>query len=269
MNQQLSKFLDQTNYKMNVPFILNRYIYEYDISSANVEALRFNKRLDCEFANKLHYELPKIDREILIGKMILKDSSISDSVKQGICHARHMFAELNNLIEDNIFQIRNDAIYVLDTLCKNQQVDNFYFNLKSTYTSYFRLNKWIELFFLYDSIDNSYIYDIKGIKDDLIYLHKSFIEIILGIAYLITETKTDNLSIINSIVTDYAGMKYPIYCYRELDYHSGYRIINSNYSVSYLPDTDYSKKNIDINYNLSILRNLVGYAASIYLQKRR
>ena len=47
-----SSLWERVNYKTNVKHIENRYIYEYDISKANISALLYGKRISEDEYNR-------------------------------------------------------------------------------------------------------------------------------------------------------------------------------------------------------------------------
>lgn len=268
MSQRLSELWKLQNYKQDIPFLINRYIYEYDLSSANVAALQFCNYISPEEARVLQ-SLNKLDREKTIGLSILRDKQVDSMIKQGICCAREMFVNLNQLCDSEIFQIRNDAIFVLDRECEGKVNEFFTFKVKGSYTSYFRLNNGLELFYKFDTMSNSHIFDLKGINDSLIPMHLNggFLCIVLDIVNLLTNLSAESLKEIYQIASDYSNRNYPVEAYRELGNRSGFHYRNCDYTITMNNGSKIDKSMLSIDYNLEILKNLVGYANLLYFQK--
>ena len=70
-----SDLWQRVNYKTNVKHLENQYIYEYDLSKANINSLLYTKRIDKD-KYEYYMSLDKLQREREIGLWIRSDNSI-------------------------------------------------------------------------------------------------------------------------------------------------------------------------------------------------
>ena len=78
--QKIYELANEHNYLADIPFLFEQNIWEYDIKQANISALRAFNRIDEDNYHRLSL-VPKMQREIEIGKMIRDDKSIGDIIK--------------------------------------------------------------------------------------------------------------------------------------------------------------------------------------------
>lgn len=265
----------RTNYLINEPIILNANILEYDLSKANINALySYGFLNDSEYS--LLYELDKRSREIVIGKKIATKADdnnpysdeeidykmkMAGAIKDGIMNAKRMLFESNNIKDEDVIRIANDAVYVntpnplsYTSFDINNNGKFLTFNLKNTFNIVLNLKR-VSIFILDDPLSDSLNVDIKGINDELLYLHEPFIQFICEIlSSMQTSDKPHTLQLFNSFYEPYIKRELPIEYYREFNFNSGYQINGCNYIVSDITEKD--KDKISIDYNLSILREM-------------
>ena len=113
LKRKYSELYKKTNYLSERPIIIDR-IYEYDIRSANTSALRASGKIDESILTMLE-GLNKQAREETVGKMIRKDKSktIWPLIAKGIRSAREQLFRYNQLQDDDILSIKNDAVFVI------------------------------------------------------------------------------------------------------------------------------------------------------------
>lgn len=99
----------------NLRYIKNTSIIEYDMESAGLNILTelgfFSKEYREELLSK-----DKLERNIIIGKLLKKDPSMVEALEDGFCEARKIFIEKNNITDHEILAIKRDAIYLLDRM---------------------------------------------------------------------------------------------------------------------------------------------------------
>ena len=100
---------NEINYTSDISYLNNVFIYEYDISKANINILLFYGVID-EKTYDMLYNADKKYREIYVGKMEQNNSKITEIKAKGIEEFRHKFFEANQLENKDILSIKNDAM---------------------------------------------------------------------------------------------------------------------------------------------------------------
>lgn len=258
----------EKNYTINLSYLFNQYIREYDISKANINVLYSKGIINYQVYNTL-YNADRMYRQIYIGMMIKNDSTIQEILSEGIIEYKQKFFEENDINDNDIISIKNDAVFVLNKVPKILNFNNITFVHKNTYTSFMRLN---ELEIYYGNNMESEIIDVKGIKDiDLELYHMDFLDIIINfIRYIQKEGAEIALQYINSIIHDYVDLKMPINVYRRFRSSNDY-VLNSivdAYGLYYLEDNMRNKKSINTLYNFNILRIMHMYASQVLYEEK-
>ena len=261
-NQNYSKGLDY----------YSGYIVEYDMSKANINALLTRGVIGKDLYDKL-YNADKQIREVYIGNMIKRNENIYKEIQAGIIDAKKQFVESNNIKDEEIFSIRNDAMYILSDRPMIQSFGNYYFAKKNTYTFFFKFYSNKEWYYRFDQFSNKDIIDIKGINNDLLYQHQGFfLKFLADVSYSLQMSSIEEtLEFVNNFYEDYINRRLDIRYYREFNNISEYRITFAKFNRSYIiPELGYTDlKNIDINFNLRILRDLIRVVDQIYFNQRR
>lgn len=215
---------NQINYKSSKDHIISEYIREYDISKANISVLREANKISEEQYN-FYMNTDKLTRSIDIMAMAKKDSSIITALKKGIIEAKKKFFEQNFIEDEDVLQIRNDAVFILNKKPKHTQFGLVNFKFKNEFTSFYKTSK-LEFFYYQDqrlNIENLSITGIndRTLKDRVFPLHRNFF-----IEFLLTVFDTaQNCSI--DVVIDMITTFYNKYINRELDL-GYYREFNSD-----------------------------------------
>ena len=260
-----SDLYKKINYSSRIDCIISEYIREYDLSKANINMLLKYKVIDKKTYDQL-YNGPKLAREIAVGKMIEVDRRVGEVIKKGIIEAKRLFFIANDINDENIVSIRNDAVFLLNKSASITQVDEYsLFNLKNTYTSFYNLD-YYELFYSLDTFSQLESIDIKGIKDEnfqkiIPYHDKYFLDFLMTLFNMAqTSTIKDCINYLTTFYNLYISRKLPIEYYREFTTNSFYSIVEfSPCSVNkyYTEFIDPSYKNfVDISFNLDILNKL-------------
>lgn len=249
----------------NIKYIFGKKIWEYDIRQANINALRATGRISQDLYDRLA-SASKQYREVYIGKEIRLDKTIQDSIYEGIDGAKLQFLQLNNIHSEDVLRIANDSIYVIAPIPQtNLIIDiNGYpltFVLKGTYTSFLQLCN--NVLFFYANEANDYNVDIKGISDDLLPLHQSFIGFICSILeYYDNGGKDIALRYFNDFYTSYINKTLPLEYYREFNATSGYRVSFNNETFFVNSGESIPRDALDIQFNLMDLRWIYSYLLS-------
>lgn len=263
----------ESSYKSNIPYILDAVISEYDISKANISVLRDAGVLS-EESYSYFLTCPKLEREIAIGKLQGRDSSVTQILKDGISNARKVFMESNNIDDRDILSIRNDAITVINKKPKNLSItDRVKFRLSGEYCSYYKIFN-IELFYLYDRIRNIEVLDNKGLGEQSTELHRNFMLNFLNELFYSVQIEglKTAINLLQTVYMNYVNRKMEVGFYREFNSNSYYRLNKEFSSVSSLfleEASEYDKRFIDISYNESVLRELNRYLSTEFFKIRR
>ena len=264
-----SKLYNQVNYTANIPFLISTFIREYDISKANINVLYKYGAIDKKKYDML-YNMLKNEREIYVGNMERRDKKITEIKAKGIKEAKRMLFESNNIQDNDILSIKNDAVFLINKKASTTKFDNIEFVEKNIYTSFYRLNNnRLEIYYGYDEYTGTENIDIKGIKDCYLYKHKNyFLSFLLDVFQMAERDTIDN--VINMI-----GKFYELYVSRQLE-PDFYRIfdLECTYMIStksgkcYYPDFIEPKylDSIDISCNMNIIRDLWGIMSKIKLK---
>lgn len=247
-------------YTMPCGWLFNSYIREYDISKANINILLYKGIISKEEYHKLCM-LSRNYRQIQIG-YILKDERINKLFEEGLQEARKLFITSNNLDEQDILSIKNDAIFVINKNPTYTSFDNIRFLLKNTYTSFMKIFN-LEIYYGLNKQDNSEVLDIKGINDSKLDIHRNYmIDIICNALYFINiGDQKSSLEYIQDIYNKYVSKQLPIEYYRSFDNMSMYTIVinGRRYGVYHLSNTKDNYDILDISYNANLLREIYSY----------
>lgn len=266
----ISSLYEKINYQSPMKFLNSSYIREYDLSKANISALLYEGYISLDIYNFL-YSLDKTEREVYIGKLELKDKTVGELKAHGIMEAKRLLFEINNLEDLDILEIRNDAVFVINKQLSETCFDMFNFKLKNTYTSYAFINNRLSLFYSFDQVNQVDTIDVKGIKDEKLLLHQEyFIQFICQVFYLLqTDSVQECLKYISSFYESYVKRELPIGYYRTFDADSVYKlnVRTLSYGLQYIDDTYENRKDLDINFNVYIIRTLYSYISDIYFKR--
>ena len=259
------------NYKTPIKYYINTYIREYDLSKANINALLYQKRISkSEYDN--FYSMDKKEREVIIGKMISKDRTIYQDIQSGIKEAKRKLFLTNNIEDIDIVSIKNDAVFIVGKYLQNTEFPPFNFVIKNEYNIFLQLQE-LEIYYS-DSIDNigyNINIDVKGIGDNNLLLHQNgMLDLICEVCRkLQREPIEETMNYVSIMYNKFINRELNKEYYRNFDSFSMY-IIPTFMQFIQVPDiSEDMKYAVDINRNLSIMRNLVGIVSDIYRQKKK
>lgn len=257
MNSELYK---KINYSSDISYIISRYIREYDISKANINILYSLNLINQDEYNYL-YSANRMERQIRIGLLQQQYPEISKALKQGIIDAKEKFFTCNNIQDNEVLCIKNDAVYLIDKIAQDNTFGLVEFKNKNTYTSYYKIPyNNIELYYYLDVVNNVEKLDIKGINKESALLHENYFIEFLKVLFCSSETEPieDTISLLVTFYNNYLNLNLDINYYREFNSQSLIRLKKMSqlytFKANFLNDKD--KKYIDISYNLNILRYL-------------
>lgn len=228
--------------------IVNEDIIEYDMKSAELSMIKQYGALDSDTIILLE-SLPKLERNIKIGKLKKKNKNLIKDMNEGYKHYRKLFVEHNNLSDDDIISIKKDAIFTTKR-CKYTDFDLIKFDEKNKYTSYYYFPSIsrIELYY------NKNKLDVKGIRDENLQGHKDYMcSFFSRYAYMNEMTsKTNLIKFINEFSYFYRTRQLDKNYYREFNATSKFRLYEQvggqDVAVDYVEDIDVEEINILYNF---------------------
>lgn len=261
----------QTNYTSPIYCVVGRYIYEYDIKHANISILHQAGEISDRTFDILQ-RCSKIDREIMIGKMLEKNSS-KDAVRlmnildQGFMEARKNIIVSNHIEDEYILLTRKDSIFVLDRKLDITKFGEIEFVLKNIYTSYYNL-LLNNLMIFYGKKEIGFMQHepylvIKGISQDMQLLHKNYmIKAITRFIDMAENTALDTVIFeLKEFMQKYRNRELDIGYYREFNAFSRFHItvvINgliTEYGIADVSDIE-DPHNLNIGFNYEVLVRL-------------
>lgn len=261
--------LNRTYITFDIPYIVSQYIREYDISKANINILLYKGMIDESQYNFL-YNSDRMTRQITIGKMIANNNEIGEIIKNGIHEMVSKFIYYNNLEEQDILSIKNDAIFVLNKIPTITKFENVEFKNKNTYTSYINING-IEVYYCIDKISNIENIEIKGINEDKLKIHAEFfIDFLCEYFYNIeNQVPEDIMKWFKKFYNDYISLSLDEHYY--ITFNSNSTLVTNtigHYKYEINMSNNLCRDIIDISYNLNILRILYRYLLELYFGRR-
>ena len=234
---------ERTTYlNKDIDYLFNIDIREYDLKDAGFSIIKQYGLLP---ADKIDYlsKMDKTNRKIEIGMLRKYNKTFSDNLSKGFIEARKTFFSANDLTDDDILSVKNDAIFVIKKHCQGQfgELD---FRIKNKYLGYLYLNR-IE--FYYSALNDTV--DIKGIDNDLVELHKEYmIDFFKDLFSMkIYSERKVFVKFLTDFIKAYRRLDLELGYYRELSQESFYSIYLDG-EKSLIKDID-SDEGLDITYN--------------------
>ena len=228
-----------------IQLLYNTTITEYDMVDAGFSIIKKFGLLPQEKIDFLT-RLTKKERNIAIGKLRGTDYTLSRSMAVNLRNIMAEFITINNIDDDHIISIKNDAVFVFESSVNSLDISGMKFSAKNVYTSYTYLNR-VEFYYSEKNMD------IKGFGPDLIkhqgkFMVEYFRRMLRMKESLSTDTILRECNIFNG---KYLGRKLPLEYYYELTSLGGYKLISSLTTQDVFLDqvTADMLHDIDISYN--------------------
>ena len=261
LNRNQGALARQVTYVVDMRYISGNII-EYDIKQANINILYKYGIID-----ESHYDylrnLPKMNREIIVGNMIKSDKEIYKAIQKGIKESKLNLFDANSINEYEVIRIANDAVYVnrIGGL-KYTKFDNIEFVAKSQSNCFLKLNNL--LFFI--NFGREINVDIKGLGEDY-SIHEPMISIIVNIIDLLYHDGIKSaMRSLEEVIDDYINKRLGVEYYRELSPGGSYRVLGGEFYITNLPQLT---NEIDIGFNFYLLRELSSILYEIYISTYR
>ena len=231
----------------NIEYLFGDEIVEYDIKSAGFNIIKkYNLLSSC----RIEYleTLPKESRNKQIGLYKREDKKLDRDMKEHIKEMRKLFIQSNDIGDNEILSIKNDAIYLINRVPEHVKFDNILFVRKNVYSSYLYLNKF-EIYM------NKDIVHLKGINDIELINHKDYmLDFMKEFSKLMENSTSQSQQIryIKEFANAYRNKELDNGYYRELNQESLFRPKeNISFMQSLIGYTEYGGDldKIDISYN--------------------
>ena len=259
---------DKVNYTAGISYLSNVFIYEYDISKANINVLFMKNVIDKHTYDYL-YEAPRMVRQVYVGKLC-RDTSISEILKAGIIEAKKMFFEANNIQDRDVLSIKNDAVFIIGKRVQYTEFGLIKFVAKNVYTSFYKLAN-MEFYYYYSNATKEEYLDIKGISDKNLQYHEGFfLQIIKDLFYSIQVNGPEiSMRMLKDVYNEYISLQLPVECYRQFntqsEYHFKFKCGTTGYGINNASEAH--KQMLDITFNISILMEIQRILVSQYFNK--
>lgn len=259
---------ERANYLINAKFIKSTTIMNYDIAKANISILRAaNLITEDEYLKLANF--PKEDRERSVGLMIRENPDITKIIKNGIIDLKRKLFVENNIVDDEVIRIANDAVYVMRgvPLRHTDFGDHLKFIHKNTYSLFARVGT---LTFLFGSNLGDIDLDVLGLGSQQMLLHADYMLSFIGNLFYMMEfnTVSETMAYFNDFYQKYINRTLPVQYYRELNPNSLYCVRASRSGIVYGATECSDPRCLEIGYNAQILRELYGFITEIHDMKR-
>lgn len=254
-----------------VEFLISTYIYEYDISKANISIL-YSKGVLSEKEYRELYVADRFYRQYTVGNM-QKDKRVATALSEGLKEYRKLFMEENGLQDIDILSVKKDAIFLINKVPTVTKFGLIEFVMKGRYTSYYRLPgiPVIEAYYNYDSISGTEVLDIKGIDDSMLPRHEAYMLEFLKVLFESAQSSSieETLGMLVMFYQNYLNRELDVGYYREFNPLSLFRVIPTRFNSFMAEYVDESSRSyLDISCNRDILICLYRYYSSILLSHK-
>ena len=265
-----SELWSNINYLANISYINNAFIYELDISKANINVLKSKGILDDNTYNFL-YKLEHDMRYRYIGKMIQKNPSIQKILTDGIIEAKQWLFSSNNIQDREVLSIKNDAVFIIGREPKYKEFNNLVrFITKGVFTGFYRVGKLLEFYYFYNKSNKQEQITIKGIDDNKwLSSHNDYmINLFKDIFYTLQCNSIEEaINKLKIFYFNYINLELPIGFYREFDSNSNFKFKDFPYVINNI--TDEYKPYLDITCNINLIIELQKILFNIYFNKHK
>lgn len=254
LKPRCSELYKHQSYSTPLTYIQNSII-EYDIKAANWTMLKQTGQFDKQVITMLG-ALSRDAREVAVGNIIRKKPEVYQIISRGIRKARHRLFMANNIQDQEVLSIRNDAVFIIGRRLKITQFGDVLFREKNRYALFHRLEK-IE--FLYDKRHQKT--DVKGVSDKVVnhpdHQHgiMEFFNVVFK--YLCYDQREALCQYLIQFARDYKALRLPVQYYRELNaanaYRTKYELSGFSFNMTVAGESDKEIINPIYNYKRFIL----------------
>lgn len=244
----------------NRPFEISSRIVEWDIKRAGLNLIKQNRLLPENKIKELE-KLPKLESDIAVGKMQIKDKEFSKQLELAFTDIMNQFLEANHIDKDlDVLSIKKDACFIINKEIKVSEFGEYIrFIPKNEYHAYIYL-KPLEIYFKRDgSLDIKGLVGDKKTREKIMELHKNGIVNLLNYIVQLCEESNMNPKRINKFLHEFVEMykrkELDFDYYREFNIESRFRyqLMGAEMMTDYIDESMLEKVNIEYNYIHMIL----------------
>ena len=111
----LSDLWAKINYTSDISYVNNVFIYELDISKANINILYEANIIDKNTYDYL-YNAERMVRLVYVGKLQRDDPKVIKILQAGIIEAKKKLFEANSIQDFEVLAIKNDAVFMINRI---------------------------------------------------------------------------------------------------------------------------------------------------------
>lgn len=262
----------KVNYASYMQCLIDTQIRVYDISKANISVLRQAGVISQDEYDYL-YNADKLEREVYVGKLQGNRPEASKILADGIINAKRLFFEANNIDDNDVLEINNDAVYLIGTKpVPVQQVQPLvYFKLAELYTSFYKV-KDIRYYYYANLMDRTEYLNPKGLGKAA-PLHEAYMLDFLKELFYTAQFQgvQEALKLLSIFYNNYIAGQLDLNYYRNLNPASRFNIKSFDKYASYQTDivTPLNVRLIDRSYNEKVLRDFNKLLVEKYLKEYR
>lgn len=254
--------------------IIDTNIRVFDITAANISILTDSGNLEPDVYGRLCH-VDKMDREILIGKLIGDHPEIGEVLRNGILEAKKIFFAMNSIEDDEVLEIDNDSVTIIGTrpIDHLKIFNHTFFREDAVFSSYYRIKSTKYLYYC-NRVNRFESLKVKGISNQALAFHALYMIDFLKELFFTAQFDgiQKALYLLSSFYNSYISKGLPIEYYRTLDSRSVFELQNfdryGRFSMLNVPMPN-QRRLIDISYNEKILRELSRMLSSQYFIKMK
>lgn len=239
----------------DITLINNSVIIEYDMKNAGLEILFHNNMIN-KNDYKILMSLDKLEKNIAVGKILMKDKFMNDFLMNEFIKIRKEFFDLNNIKEEDVLAIKKDAIILINRFPTNLIINNYYeFRNKGTYKSYININGKEH----YLSSDGNNLI-VKGYSSETKEYQRNYLFDFLK-KCLRFKVLTDSDQLFEYLINfknEFLTFKLEKEYYKDIIYNEYIiELFNILYQINDIEDTKEMKEKLNINNNLSFIIEVI------------
>lgn len=229
----------------DLKFLHHEYIREYDIRSANTSLMSYYGLMPDKDIEKIA-AMDRDEREITVGKLMRKSPEFSRGLEKAFTDIVEEFISVNGLDRDNdIISIKKDAVFVRNRHVKQTRFgESVQFRPKGEYGGFIQIPGFE---FYWKTGDRGF--DVKGISDDLLPLHKEGVLDLMRSIFKESNSTLDLWRFLKEYASCYKRKDLPFAAYRQFDNSSKFLVHMMNQDILMDNINEGMLEYLDISFN--------------------
>lgn len=247
----------KNNYTSTIKYIKNTIITEYDMESAGLNILTELGYFSEDERNRL-LSINKLDRNIIIGKLLRNNPKMVEDLENGFTQARKIFFEKNNIDEYDVISIKRDAIFIIGNKKIDSNISKYVrIRPKNRYSSYLNIMGYEN----YYNRDTDKL-DVKKYTKEVEAVHKDFLlkdlkEILRNSELGLVKENFIKLAVLKDKMVSYNLDKEYYFDIIRSSYLIRSMINGSQYSVNDIEDSFVKEGLLSYNNNLRFILEII------------